>query len=125
VPAPKSQQTKGKTTLKDLAAEISETAMLAYELAVKYTNHVMSQCIPLQWANITAMRSGNPTISAMAMAVAWCADAVQLAANKGLLPNASMLDEARECEWRIRQIEHAIVTEDQSMLENILRSTDR
>ena len=114
--------------MKDLAGEISERAMLAYELAVRYTNRVMSRCNHLQWADITAMRDENPSIAAMANVVAWCADAVEMAADKGLLPNGSMLDEARECEWRLREIERAIVTGNQSMLETILRSiesTDR
>ena len=96
--------------------------MRAYELALTYTNRVMSQCNHLQWVDILAMKNGNPSIAAMANVVAWCADAVELAADKGLLPNESMLDEARECEWRLRQIERAIVTDDQSMLESILRS---
>lgn len=111
--------------MENVAAEISNEAMRAYELALRYTNRVMSRCNHLQWLEILAMRNGNPSIEAMANVVAWCADAVELAADKGLLPNESMLTDARECEWKLRQIERAIATEDQNMLESILRSTDR
>ena len=96
--------------------------MLAYELALTYFNRVMSKCSTLQWADISAMRNENPSIEAMANAVTWCADAVEMAADKGLLPRPMMLTEAREIEWKLREMARAIEKDDRSMLEDMLRS---
>ena len=107
----------------NVANQITEEAIAAYVLAVRYTNAVMSKCRHLRWQEVSAMQDEHPSLTDIANAVAWCADAVEMAADKGLLPNGDLLQEARECEWKLRQIERAIATNDQSMLQDILRSS--
>lgn len=99
--------------------KISGQAIEAYEFAIHITNEVMRRCSSLQWADISAMRNENPSIEQLARAVAFCAEIVDLAADKGLLMNGGMLDEVRECEWTLRSIERAIATSNEEMLRDL------
>jgi hypothetical protein len=103
-------------------SQISASAMEAYEFAIHITNEVMRRCSSLKWADISAMKDENPSIEQLARAVGFCAEVVDLASDKGLLINGGVADEVHECEWKLRQIERAISTNDEQMLRSLLNT---